>query len=158
MLRRAEFWGGLFWLAVGAFVTWQGWLLELGTLREPGSGFVFFWLGLLISAFSISIAFAGIRGQGPLLGDLWRGARWRNVLLVVVALIAFGFLFERLGFVVCSLALLLFLMSFVDPVPARLSIPISVVAAVGVWYVLEKVLLVQLPNGSWLEELPFLAG
>lgn len=154
MVRRAEFWGGLFWLAFGAFVTWQGWLLELGTLREPGSGFVFFWLGLMISVFAVVIALDGVRGQGPLLADLWHGARWRNVLLVILALIAFGFLFEGLGFVLCSLALLLFLMTFVDPVKPVLSIPISVVAAVGVWYVLEKVLLVQLPKGSWLEGLP----
>lgn len=154
MVWRAEFWGGLFWLAFGAFVTWQGWLLELGTLREPGSGFVFFWLGLMISVFAVVIALNGVRGEGPLLSDLWRGARWRNVLLVILALIAFGFLFEGLGFVLCSLALLLFLMTFVDPVKPVLSIPISVVAAVGVWYVLEKVLLVQLPKGSWLEGLP----
>lgn len=154
MVRRAEFWGGLFWLAFGAFVTWQGWLLELGTLREPGSGFVFFWLGLMISVFAVVIALNGVRGEGPLLSDLWRGARWRNVLMVILALIAFGFLFEGLGFVLCSLALLLFLMTFVDPVKPVLSIPISVVAAVGVWYVLEKVLLVQLPKGSWLEGLP----
>ena len=153
MLRRAELWGGLFWLAVGAFVTWQGWLLELGTLREPGSGFVFFWLGLIISAFAIFIAIGGARGGGPLLGDLWRGARWRNVLLVVLALVAFGFMFERLGFVICSLALLLFLMTVVDPVRPVLSIPISVIAAGGVWYVLEKMLLVQLPKGSWIEGL-----
>ncbi len=153
MLRRAELWGGLFWLGVGVFVTWQGWLLELGTLREPGSGFVFFWLGLIISAFAAFIAIGGVRGRGPLLGELWRGARWRNVLLVVLALIAFGFLFERLGFVICSLALLLFLMTVVDPVRPVLSIPISIVAAVGVWYVLEKVLLVQLPKGSWVEDL-----
>lgn len=156
MLKRAEVWGGLFWLAVGTFAAWQGWLLELGTLREPGSGFVFFWLGLLICAFAASIVVGGLRGEGPMLGELWQGARWRNVLLVVVALIVFGFLFERLGFVVCSLALLLFLMTVVDPVPPRLSIPISIVAAVGVWYVLEKVLLVQLPKGSWLEGLPLL--
>lgn len=156
MLRRAELWGGLFWLGVGAFVTWQGWLLELGTLREPGSGFVFFWLGLIISGFAAFIAIGGVRGRGPLLGDLWRGARWRNVLLVILALIAFGFLFERLGFVICSLALLLFLMTVVDPVRPVLSIPISIVAAVGVWYVLEKMLLVQLPKGSWVEDLmPF---
>ncbi len=57
---------------------------------------------------------------------------------MILALIAFGFLFEQLGFVVCSLALLLFLMTFVDPVKPVLSIPISIVAAVGVWYVLEK--------------------
>ncbi len=156
MLRRAELWGGLFWLGVGAFVTWQGWLLELGTLREPGSGFVFFWLGLIISAFAVFIAIGGVRGRGPLLGDLWRGARWRNVLLVILALIAFAFLFERLGFVICSLALLLFLMTVVDPVRPVLSIPISAIAAVGVWYVLEKMLLVQLPKGSWIEDLmPF---
>ena len=91
-----------------------------------------------------------------MLDDLWRGARWRNVLLVVLALIAFGFLFERLGFVICSLALLLFLMTVVDPVRPALSIPISVIAAVGVWYVLEKVLLVQLPKGIWIEDfIPF---
>ena len=48
MVRRAEFWGGLFWLAFGVFITWQGWLLDLGSLREPGSGFVFFWLGLVV--------------------------------------------------------------------------------------------------------------
>jgi len=156
MLRRAEFWGGLFWLGVGAFVAWQGWLLELGTLREPGSGFMFFWLGLIISAFAVSIAVGGLRGEGPLLTDLWRGARWRNVLLVVLALIAFGFLFERLGFVICSLALLLFLMTVVDPVRPVISIPVSLIAAVGVWYVLEKMLLVQLPKGTWIEDfIPF---
>ncbi|TAJ26043.1 MAG: hypothetical protein EPO67_19440 [Reyranella sp.] len=157
VLRRAELWGGLFWLAVGAFVTWQGWLLELGTLREPGSGFVFFWLGIGISALSVSIVLAGVRGEGPVLGELWRGARWRNVVMVISALIAFGFLFQQLGFVVCSLALLLFLMTVVDPVSPKLSIPISLVASVGVWYVLEKVLLVQLPKGSWLEGLPYLS-
>lgn len=156
MLRRAEFWSGLVWLAFGAFVAWQGWLLELGTLREPGSGFVFFWLGLLIVAFAVSIALKGMKGEGPLLSDLWRDSRWLKVLLVVAALVAYAFLFERLGFVICSLALLLFLMTVVDPVPPRLSLPISIVASVGVWYVLEKVLLVQLPKGTWVEGmLPF---
>jgi len=156
MLRRAEFWGGLFWLGVGAFVAWQGWLLELGTLREPGSGFMFFWLGIIIAALAASITVGGLRGEGPLLADLWRGARWRNVLLVVLALIAFGFLFERLGFVICSLALLLFLMTVVDPVRPAISIPVSLIAAVGVWYVLEKMLLVQLPKGTWIEDfIPF---
>ena len=58
---------------------------------------------------------------------------------------------RHLGFVICSLALLLFLMTAVDPVPLRLSLPISAIASFGVWYVLEKVLLVQLPKGNWIE-------
>jgi predicted anti-sigma-YlaC factor YlaD len=64
----------LFWLGVGVFVTWQGWLLELGTLHEPGSGFVFFWLGLFMSALSLSITVAGARGEGAVAGrSLARG-------------------------------------------------------------------------------------
>ena len=34
---------------------------------------------------------------------------------------------------------------------------IALGASVGVWYVLEKVLLVQLPKGSWLEDVPYLS-
>ncbi|MBS0548804.1 MAG: tripartite tricarboxylate transporter TctB family protein [Proteobacteria bacterium] len=151
MIRRAELWGGLFWLAVGAFVAWQGWLLGLGTLHEPGSGFLFFWLGLVMCAFSVTIALAGMRGQGPELADLWRGARWGRVLLVIAALIVYGVAFEPLGFVPCTLALLLFLMTVVDPVPLKLSVPISAAAAVGVWYVLQKLLLIQLPHGTLFE-------
>ncbi len=152
MLRRAELWGGLFWFAVGAFVAWQGWLLELGTLREPGSGFLFFWLGLAICGLALFIAVRGVT-HGPMLADLWAGARWGRAVLVILALIAFGLLFERIGFVVCSLALLLFIMTVVDPVPLKLSLPISAIASIGVWYVLEKVLLIQLPGGSWFEDL-----
>ena len=56
----------------------------------------------------------------------------------------------------CSLALLLFLMTVVDPVRPTISIPVSLIAAVGVWYVLEKMLLVQLPKGTWIEDfIPF---
>jgi putative tricarboxylic transport membrane protein len=152
MVRRAEFWGGLFWLAVGAFVTWQGWLLDLGKLNEPGSGFLLFYLGLAICGLAIFLTVQGAT-SGPLLNELWRGSRWLNVLLVVGALVVFGLLFERLGFVVCTLALLLFLMLVVDPVKPWLAVTISVVASVGVWAVLEKVLRIQLPTGRWLENL-----
>jgi putative tricarboxylic transport membrane protein len=52
--------------------------------------------------------------------------------------------------------LLLFLMTVVDPVRPTISIPVSLIAAVGVWYVLEKMLLVQLPKGTWVEDfIPF---
>ena len=45
-------------------------------------------------------------------------------------------------------------MTVVDPVPLKLSLPISLGASVGVWYVMEKLLSVRLPKGAWLENLP----
>ena len=53
MIRNSELWGGLFWLAIGAFVIWAGRDMGLGRLNEPGSGFAFYWIGILVSAFAL---------------------------------------------------------------------------------------------------------
>ena len=39
-MRAADLLSALVWLALGAGVTWAGWDLDLGTLRDPGSGFL----------------------------------------------------------------------------------------------------------------------
>ncbi|MFN3743654.1 MAG: tripartite tricarboxylate transporter TctB family protein [Hyphomicrobiaceae bacterium] len=149
MLRNAQLWGGLVWLAFGIFVAFQGYDLGLGEAREPGSGFAIFWLGLLTEAFALSIVFGAIKGGSEDLASLWRGTRWPKVLLVVVLLLVFGFLFETIGFVLCSLVLLLVLMRVVDPVPWPTALLVSFGATFGTWYALNKLLMIQLPNG-WL--------
>ena len=53
----------------------------------------------------------------------------------------------RIGFVPCTLALLLLLMWFVDPVDWWLAIIIAAVATFGVWAAVTKWLPVELPAG-----------
>src|SRR5262245_51189722 len=102
MARKAELWGGLFWLALGAFVVWQGLDLGLGTLHEPGSGFMVFWCGLLIVGFSLAITGgAMLQAQGATLASLWTGTRWGKILLVTAMIVLYALLFEQLGFIVC---------------------------------------------------------
>ena len=48
--------------------------------------------------------------------------------LVIALLLVFGFSFERIGFVPCTLALLLVLMWFVDPVVWWMAIIVAVTA------------------------------
>ena len=38
MIRNSELLGGLFWLAVGAFIIWAGRDMGLGSLHEPRRG------------------------------------------------------------------------------------------------------------------------
>jgi putative tricarboxylic transport membrane protein len=153
LLRNAQMWGGLVWLAFGLFIASLGYELGLGESREPGSGFAIFWLGLMAAGFALSIIFGAIADGSEDLASLWRGTRWGRVLLIVLLLLIFGFLFEKIGFQLCSLALLLVLMRFVDPVPWPIALIVSIGATFGVWYVLSKLLLIQLPNGlltPWL--------
>ena len=153
MIRNAELWGGLVWLAGGLFVVWSGYDLELGTLSEPGTGFMIFWLGLLLSAFAAVIVGKAVLAGGPTLASLWAGTRWRKILIVIVALAFYAVLFERLGFLACTLPLLILLMRAIDPVDWKIAIPVALIGSFGIWAVMEKWLKIQLPAGTLWDQL-----
>jgi putative tricarboxylic transport membrane protein len=147
VIRNSELWGGLFWLAIGAFVIWAGRDMGLGRLHEPGPGFAFYWIGLLMCALSLGVIGQAFVSGGPTLSSLWAGTRWRKVLAVIGLLLVYGVGFEAIGFIPCTLALLLVLMWFVDPVDWWLAVIIAVIATFGVWAALGKWLKIQLPAG-----------
>lgn len=147
MIGNAQMWGGLLWLAVGAFVAFQGRVLGLGTTSEPGSGFALWWIGLMMCALSASEIVKAVVKGGDSIAGLWTGTRWEKVLIVTIMLLIFGFLFETIGFIFCSLAMLLILMFFIDPVGPRRAITVSVLATFIVWAVLTEALKIQMPAG-----------
>lgn len=152
-LANADLIGGLFWLALAGWVTWQGWRQGLGELKEPGSGFAVFWCGIIATGLALSIVVSALFSGGPTLGALWAGTRWQKVLLVMAILLVFGFFFERIGFIPSGVLLLLVLMRFIDPVPWWQAILFSFGSVAGCWYVLTKLLKIQLPAGlltPWL--------
>lgn len=147
MIRNSELLGGLFWLGIGAFVIWAGRDMGLGRLNEPGSGFAFYWIGILMCALSLVVIGQALLSGGPSVASLWAGTRWGKVLVVVGLLLVYGVGFEAIGFIPCTLALLLVLMWFVDPVDWWLAPIVAVVATFGVWAALTKWLKIQLPAG-----------
>lgn len=151
--RSAELWGGLFWLALSAFVIWAGRDLGLGELRDPGSGFILIWLGIIMACLSASVVFGAMRAPGETLASLWEGKRWKRILALTAMLLAYGFLFEVVGFIVGSVLLLLALMIFIDRVDLRAAIPVSILVPAGIYYAITHWLKIQMPVGvlaPWL--------
>ena len=147
MLRNSEFWGGLFWLLIGGFIVWAGHDMGLGRLHEPGPGFAFYWIGLLMSALALTVIAQALISGGVPLAALWEGTRWQKVAIVIALLLAYALEFEAVGFIPTTLALLLVLMLFVDPVDWRLAFLVAIIATFGVWAALTKWLKIQLPAG-----------
>jgi len=148
-LKNAELWGGLFWLAFSAFIVFAGRKLGLGSINDPGSGFLLFWLGLLMCAFALSIVWSAVASGGPPLASLWADTRWGKVLVVIASLCAFGLLLERLGFLLSAMPLMVALLRAVDPVPWRIALPVGIGAPLALWWLLKKLLLIQLPSGMF---------
>jgi len=148
-LDNSELWGGLIGLGLGIFVIRSGLKLKLGTIHDPGSGFVLFYTGILICAFAATVTVAALTEGGPTFGSRWRDARWGKPLLVIACLTAFAIALDPLGFLLAAVPLTLLLMRLVDPVRWSLAIPISILVPVGMWWLLKQALGIQLPSGTF---------
>lgn len=146
-MKNAELWGGLGWLAFSVFVVVAGRGLGVGAVNNPGSGFLLLWLGLLMCAFSASILVRTVLAGGPSLASLWQNTRWRKVLVIIASLCAFALLLDRLGFLLAAIPLMLVLLRAIDPVPWRIALPVGIGATLAVWWLLKRLLLIQLPAG-----------
>jgi len=148
-LNNSELWGGLIGLALGGFVIWSGLKLKLGTINDPGSGYVLFYTGILMCAFAVSIIVAAITEGGATFASRWQNVRWGKPVVVIVCLTAFAFALEPLGFLLSAIPLMLLLLRLIDPVRWSLAIPIAILAPLGMWWVLKHLLAIQLPNGMF---------
>lgn len=146
-LNNSELWGGLIGLALGVFVIWAGVKLKLGSINDPGSGYVLFYTGILMCVFAATIIVAAVTEGGPTFGSRWKDARWSKPLLIIACLIAFSFSLDTFGFLLSTIPLMVLLLRVIDPVRWSLTIPIGFLAPLGVWWVLKRLLLIQLPSG-----------
>jgi putative tricarboxylic transport membrane protein len=144
---NAELWGGVLWFAFGVFITYRANRLGLGTINEPDIGFALFWLGLLVCGLSFAVIGYSLVNEGPSVASLWAGSRWRKTLLVLASLIVFAFTFSTLGFLISTMVLMLVLLRLVDPVRWALALPIAIGAPLLIWFLMKRLLLIQLPAG-----------
>jgi putative tricarboxylic transport membrane protein len=146
-LNNSELWGGLIGLALGIFVVWSGVRLKIGSINDPGSGYVLFYTGILMCVFASTIIVASVTEGGPTFGSRWEGMRWTKPLLVIACLTAFSFALDPLGFLLSAIPLMVLLLRLIDPVRWSLTIPLAFLVPFGVWWVLKRLLLIQLPSG-----------
>ena len=146
-LNNSELWGGLIGLALGLFVIWSGLKLKLGTINDPGSGYVLFYTGILMCLFAASIIIAAVTEGGPSFASRWQNARWGKPVVLILCLTAFAFALEPLGFLLSAIPLMLLLLRLIDPVRWTVAIPIAILAPLGMWWVLKHLLAIQLPHG-----------
>lgn len=146
-IDNTELWSGLVGLALSIFVVWSGYAMKLGTINDPGSGYVLFYAGLLMILFSLIILYGAVKEGGPTFLSLWRDVLWTKPLLVIALLVAFALVFEKLGFLASTILLLIALLRVIDPVVWTRAIPIAILVPFICWYVLQKLLLIQLPSG-----------
>ena len=137
---------GLFLLLLALFVAWENRNYPLGTLTDPGPGYLPLGLAIFMGATGLLIAATG--GKSARLA----ATRWPELGRAIVILVACGFgalALERLGYRLTVLALLVFFLGVVERkkpwVVAAVAIGFSLIS----YLVFATWLRVPLPRGPW---------
>ena len=146
-MNRADVASSLVWLGVGAYVCYAGWELELGAVNDPGSGFMIFWVGVVMLLLASIVLVGALRrrpGMGPQM--VW-GDRWQKVVMVVAVLIAYAWVLTWLGFIGTTFVLLVVLFKFVEPQRWSVALGGAVASALIAYAVFHLWLGASLPPG-----------
>jgi putative tricarboxylic transport membrane protein len=150
-MERLDRWSALFWFAVSVAVCVHSVRLDVGSFREPGVGFLFFWTGVVLGGLSLLLLFKSLQAEKK--GgdkDSWKSFReinWLKVGAVLTGLVVYALLFEWVGALVSTAVFMGVLMQTIEPKKWYVVVSLSVVSSLST-YVLFKVLLnVRLPSG-----------
>jgi putative tricarboxylic transport membrane protein len=137
---------GTILVAIAAFAVWQNSGLPLGSLSEPGPGSVPLILAVLLGLTGVLIAVFGARSL-PVRELGWADAR--RAIAIIAALGFATMAFERLGYRLTVIALLVFLIGAVERRHPVSVIAVSFGFAFISYWIFNSLLLVQLPRGPW---------
>ncbi len=148
-MKNRDLFSSLFWLAMGAGVCYGGYDLELGTLHDPGSGFMFFWVGAIMIGLSLFIFIRAIRERGKAEETkiLWSQVQWKKNIYVLAALFLYAYAFSPLGFILSTVLLLIFLFKAVEPQRWSVAILGALLSTLTSYAVFHLWLGTQLPKG-----------
>jgi hypothetical protein len=143
---RSDQISGVVFVLIALLVGWENRSYPLGSLSDPGPGYMPLMLAIALGAFGLLVALRG--GASPLFNTIdWTETRRGVVLLITCGVGVFAL--ERIGYRLTMIALLVFMLGVVErkrPLPTVL---VSFGFAFISYFVFATLLKVQLPQGPW---------
>jgi tripartite tricarboxylate transporter TctB family protein len=162
----------LFWLSLSVTVTAQSFRMGIGTLQNPGMGFMPFWAGGLLAILSFVLFFRAILEKKKVGGgstgyqraaalpeeakqarviDAVPAVAWRKkVFLISLALVCYAVIMPVTGYLIGTFLFMTFLYWFAEPTGIRWflwSLLLSFLTTAASYYVFSVLLNCQFPSG-----------
>ncbi len=110
MVKKPDQGTSLFCLVLSILVCIESLRLGIGTLRDPGMGFMAFGASVLLAILSLTLFLKTIlEKEQPKIVPLFAGRLWKRVLLVLIALIIYARLLPVAGYLVGTFLLMSFI-------------------------------------------------
>ncbi|MFC1581021.1 tripartite tricarboxylate transporter TctB family protein [Thermodesulfobacteriota bacterium] len=148
-MSKADRISGSFWLIFATIVCIASYRLGLGSLNQPGPGFIFFWIGIILCAMSLTVLLRSRRGRAiPDSGKtVSEKANVKKIILVSLSVFVYTLLLEKLGFIADTFLLFAFLLGIIEKKGWRVTLTASLLVTLAAHLVFNIWLNTQLPQG-----------
>lgn len=144
-MRRDHF-SGLLLIALAVYVGIANREYPIGTLQEPGPGFMPLLLAIFMGVMGLLIVLWGLHSR-PIATLQWTETRRAVIVLVACGVAAFAL--ERIGYRLTVLAFMVFFLGVVERKHPIAVVLVSVGFAFASFYIVGDVLDVPLPRSPW---------
>ncbi len=143
---RSDQISGLMLLALALYVWWMNRAYPIGTLSEPGPGYVPLLLAIFMGAMGLLVALNGGKSE-PLATMEWTEAKRAIALLLACSVAAYAL--ERLGYRITMAALLVFFLGVMERRKPMIVALVGVGFSFITYYLFATLLRVPLPVSPW---------
>ena len=147
-MRNYDMGSSLFWLVLSILVCIQALHLGVGTLRNPGMGFMSFGASGLLGILSLVLFLKALsKREDVKIASIFSGTLWKRVLLVWVALLVYARVMPLGGYLISTFFLMGFLFWIVRGQRWWWVVVLSSLTTVITYYVFSIKLNCQFPEG-----------
>jgi len=149
-LKRPDVLSGLTLVCL-ALLAWVGASdLPIGTLHQPGAGFLPRHLALLMAVLAAILFVGGCRTRAASVAGLWSDrAGLARVGGVLAALIGYVLVVETAGYLLTTAALFLVMLHWIGRRGWAVTLTVALLASGGSYLLFARWLMVSLPGGAW---------
>jgi putative tricarboxylic transport membrane protein len=147
-MRRILFYCNLFWLLFSLFICVESYRLKLGAINQPGPGFFPFSAGLVMLILSLAALFRSIRGMEKEEKALRQEPfRWWNIVIILIAITAYAFSLEKIGFLINTFLFICLLLKVVEPQTWKTAIIGGLITTIAANLIFNVIFRTQIPSG-----------
>lgn len=143
---RSDQVSGLMLVALALYVWWMNRAYPIGSLSEPGPGYVPLLLAIFMGAMGLLVALSGAKSM-PLAAMEWTEAKRAIALLIACGVAAYAL--ERLGYRITMAGLLVFFLGVMERKNPMMVVGVGIGFSLVTFYLFATLLRVPLPVSPW---------
>ncbi len=147
-MQKLDRYSSIFWLVLSGYIVFQSYRLGIGSIKDPGPGFIFFYSAVFIGILSIIILVSSaVKAQKESESNAFENVHWLKVLLPFAYILMYAITLERVGFTLSTFLIIFLFLKTVESKRWFTAIFAGAAASLCTYAIFELWLHVRLPKG-----------